>query len=105
MSNLEFKSLEELYNRVKPALYSKVQELKRNNITYVKEVDIWNYLSSTIWKRTDSLSLSAMVENILDLKEDEIKQYVLDILKRQDRKIINEENMEEGTLLWKTKKQ
>jgi len=105
VSNLEFKSLEELYNRVKPALYSKVQELKRNNITYVKEVDIWNYLSSTIWKRTDSLSLSAMVENILDLKEDEIKQYVLDILKRQDRKIINEENVEEGTLLWKTKKQ
>ena len=105
MSNLEFKSLEELYNRVKPALYSKVQELKRNNITYVKEVDIWNYLSSTIWKRSDSLSLSAMVENILDLKEDEIKQYVLDILKRQDRKIINEENVEEGTLLWKTKKQ
>jgi len=85
VSNLEFKSLEELYNRVKPALYSKVQELKRNNITYVKEVDIWNYLSSTIWKRSDSLSLSAMVENILDLKEDEIKQYVLDILK----KIIN----------------
>lgn len=102
MSNLEFKSLEELYNRVKPALYSKVQELKRNNITYVKEVDIWNYLSSNTWKNTDSLSLSGMVENILDLKEDEIKNYVLDILKKQNRTIIkdNEDEDEgEGALL------
>lgn len=101
MSNLEFKSLEELYNRVKPALYSKVQELKRNNIPYVKEVDIWNYLSSNVWKNTDSLSLSGMVENILELKNDEISNYVLNILKKQDRKIIKENdiNMEEGTLL------
>lgn len=99
MSNLEFKSLEELYNRVKPALYSKVQELRRNNINYVKEVDVWNYLSQTIWKKTDSLSLSVMVDNILDLKEEEIKTYVLDILKKQDRKIIEEHTEEEGTLL------
>lgn len=100
VSNLEFKSLEELYNRVKPALYSKVQELKRNKITYIKEVDIWNYLSSNIWKNTDSLSLSGMVEDILDLKEEEIKEFVLNILKEQDRKIIKEENTEgEGTLL------
>lgn len=100
MSNLEFKSLEELYSRVKPALYSKVMELKRNKITYIKEVDIWNYLSNNVWKNTDSLSLSGMVENILDLKEDEIKSYVLDILKKQDRKIIKEETEEgEGALL------
>ena len=99
VSNLEFKSLEELYNRVKPALYSKVQELRRNNINYVKEVDVWNYLSQTIWKKTDSLSLSVMVDNILDLKEEEIKTYVLDILKKQDRKIIEEHTEEEGTLL------
>lgn len=100
MSNLEFNSLEELYNRVKPALYSKVQELKRNKITYVKEVDIWNYLSSNVWKNTDSLSLSGMVEDILDLKEDEIKTYVLDILKKQNRTIIKDEIEEgEGTLL------
>ena len=42
--NTEFKNLDDLYNRIKPALYSKVMELKRNHISYVKESDIWNYL-------------------------------------------------------------
>ena len=32
----EFRNLEELYNRIKPALYSKVEELKRNHISYIK---------------------------------------------------------------------
>ena len=50
-NNSEFKSLEELYNRVKPALYSKREELKRNHISYIKEADIWNYLSEFVWKK------------------------------------------------------
>lgn len=49
----EFRNLEELYNRIKPALYSKVEELKRNHISYIKEEDIWNYLSSTVWKKKE----------------------------------------------------
>lgn len=99
MSNLEFNSLDELYSRIKPALYSKVQELKRNKIIYIKEVDIWNYLSAKKWKQSESLSLSGMVSDIIDLKEDEIKNYTLDIISKQNREIIKEE----GTLLWKTK--
>ncbi len=98
MSDIEFKTLEELYNRIKPALYSKVEELKRKGISYVKEEDIWNYLSINVWKHTDNLSLAFMVSTIIDLKEDDIKSYVLDLLKKQERNIV-----EEGTLLWKTK--
>ena len=95
MSNLEFNSLDELYSRIKPALYSKVQELKRNKIIYIKEVDIWNYLSAKKWKQSESLSLSGMVSDIIDLKEDEIKNYTLDIISKQNIEIIKEE----GTLL------
>ena len=93
MSDIEFKSLEELYNRIKPALYSKVLELKRKGIDYVKEEDIWNYLSINVWKKTDQLTISLMVSTIMDLKEDEITSYVL-----EDRTITNE-----GALLWKIK--
>lgn len=100
MSNLEFNNLDELYSRIKPALYSKVQELKRNKIIYIKEVDIWNYLSKEKWKKSESLSLSGMVSDIIDLKEDEIKNYTLDIISKQNREI----NKEEGTLLWKITK-
>ena len=80
MSDIEFKSLEELYNRIKPALYSKVLELKRKGIDYVKEEDIWNYLSINVWKKTDQLTISLMVSTIMDLKEDEITSYVLDLI-------------------------
>lgn len=96
MSNkLEFNSLDELYSRIKPALYSKVQELKRNKIIYIKEVDIWNYLSSKKWRQSESLSLSGMVSDIIDLTEEEIKNYTLDVISKQNREIIKEE----GTLL------
>ncbi len=83
----EFKSIEELYNRIKPALYSKVQEFKRNHISYIKEEDIWNYLSTTSWKRAESLSLAEMVHEIMSLKLSDMQTYVHDILVKEDREI------------------
>ncbi len=91
----EFRNLEELYNRIKPALCSKVEELKRNHISYIKEEDIWNYLSSTVWKKKSDLTLSEMVSDIMDLKLESIKGYVFDILRKRDIEI----SKEEGNLL------
>lgn len=96
MSNLEFRSLEELFGRIKPALYSKTVELKRRKLFYIKEVDIWNYLSNKKWRKSKSLSLSGMVSDIMDLSDEEIRNYTLDIVSKQEREIIKEE---EGTLL------
>lgn len=94
-NNSEFRNLEELYNRIKPALYSKRTELKRNHVSYIKEEDIWNYLSENVWLKKEDLTLSEMVTDIMDLKENDIKGYVFDILKKRDIEIIKEE----GTLL------
>ena len=91
----EFRNLEELYNRIKPALYSKRMELKRNHVSYIKEEDIWNYLSENVWLKKEDLTLSEMVTDIMDLKENDIMGYVFDILKKRDIEIIKEE----GTLL------
>lgn len=93
--NNEFKTLDELYNKVKPALYSKVMEFKRNHINYIKEEDIWNYLSITFWRKAESLTILDMVNDIMALKEEDMKTYVHDILRKQDRII----NREEGNLL------
>jgi len=98
--NTEFKNLDDLYNRIKPALYSKVMELKRNHISYVKESDIWNYLSKNVWSKKENLSLNDMVSDIMSLSIDDIKSYVFDILKKRDEEIIKEE----GNLLWKRRK-
>ena len=87
----EIKNLDDLYNRIKPAIYSKVMELKRNHISYVKESDIWNYLSKNVWSKKENLSLNDMVSDIMSLSIDDIKSYVFDILKKRDEEIIKEE--------------
>ena len=87
----DFKNLDELYSRIKPALYSKVLEFRRNGVSYIKEEDIWNYLSITSWQNSKSLSISDMVNSIMNLKEVDMKTYVHDILRKQDREIFREE--------------
>ena len=88
--NMEFKSLDDLYKRIKPALYSKVMELKRKGISYIKEEDIWNYLSINVWKNSELLSIYDMVNDILELDSSELKEYVLSLLKKLDRNIDKE---------------
>lgn len=98
MANLEFKNLDELYSRIKPALYSKVEELKRKSIYYIKEEDIWNYLSRSSWRKSNSLSLSNMVSDILNLNDDDIKEYIKNT-KKQDNNGLASEETEEDSLL------
>lgn len=93
MKDLNFRNLDELYNRIKPALYSKVEEIRRNNISYIKEEDIWNYLSINKWKNSESLTLSDMVTDIMDLKIDDVKMYVLDLVRRRNTDIIKENSL------------
>lgn len=62
----EFKSIEELFDRVKPALEIKVFEGRKFGIQ-VKEIDIWNYLVNNKWKFANNLMLSDIVNDILNL--------------------------------------
>ena len=62
----EFKSLEELYDRVKPALSTKVFESREFDFE-VSEIDIWKYLVETRWKKAHNLALSDVVNDILNL--------------------------------------
>ena len=63
--NEEFKSLEELYNRVKPALYSKLKEVRRLGFSMINEVDIWNYNVENNWKKRENLLLHEIISEIL----------------------------------------
>ena len=84
---MEFNSLEELYSRLKPALYSKRQELLREKIDIVKEEDIWNYLVKFIWKDKRGLSIFDLTNDILYISSGELKNYVLDKFKNQKREV------------------
>ena len=82
--DLEFSSLEELYNRLKPALRSKQRELNDYGYGYLKIEDIWNYLKDSIWARSKGLSLNEMVSDILNVDNEEVDAYFKEKLKEKN---------------------
>ena len=65
MNKMEFNSLEELKERLKPALDSKVGDLKTKGYLDITSSKIWDELSNNKWKDADNLSLNDMVNDIL----------------------------------------
>jgi len=88
--DIEFNSIKELYDRVTPALNTKVTELKRNDLDYIKKDDIWNYLKDKKWSIANNLLLYQMVDDILNLDNMEIDEYV----KEEIRKKVIKPNLE-----------
>ena len=85
--DIEFNSLQELYQRIRPALRTRMRELHRLGYDYVKEEDIWNYLKETKWKTASDLSLSEMVSDILNVDEFKFDKYMKNKLKVMTRSI------------------
>lgn len=82
-----FQTQKELYRRVRPALSSKVEEMRRLGYTFIKEEDVWNFLKELKWKQAEGLSLAQLVSDILNAENDLIQRYVLERLKHVERKI------------------
>ena len=64
-----------LYKRLLPAINSKINELSKYEIFYVKREDIWNYLKQEKWK-DDNISLAEMVDDILNTDNEKLVKYV-----------------------------
>lgn len=76
MVNENFGTLKDLYERVLPALRSKVKELKNDRISFVTEKDVWDCLRKNKWNGESDLTLYDIVNDILFLEEKEILNYV-----------------------------
>ena len=102
--DIEFNNVKELYDRLLPALNTKVTELKRNDLDYIKVEDIWNYLKNTKWVSANNLLLYQMVDDILKLDNYEIDEYVKGEIRK---KIIipNLENMKGSVINGEEKEQ
>jgi len=74
--DFQFSSQEELYQRVKPAINAKVVELHRLGFSYIVDVDIWNYLIETKWKKSRNLVLSDIVSDILHVDNKKLDEYL-----------------------------
>ena len=79
----DFSSLEELYNRLLPALKCKKRELNDYGYGYLKKEDIWNYLKESIWIRSKNLSLNEMVSDILNVDNEEVDAYFKEKIKNR----------------------
>lgn len=85
--NYEFNSLEELYNRLKPALEAKRIQMKRNGFNYIRIEDIWNYLKEIKWKKARDLSLYEMVDDVLNIDDIVIDSYIRGKMNLKNREI------------------
>ena len=93
--DVEFHSLEELYNRIKPALRTKTEELKRDGYIYIKEEDVWNYFKEVKWKTAIDLNLYQMVSDVLNTDNVLIDDYLKQKMSLRNRKIYFEEEEHE----------
>ena len=66
--DIEFKDIKELYKRVLPALRCKKRLLLKNGIN-VKENDIFEYLAKQKWSKSLNLTLSDIVSDIINVKD------------------------------------
>jgi|CZCB01.1.fsa_nt_gi hypothetical protein len=85
--DITFNSLEELYERIKPALMTKKEEMKRKGYEYIKEEDIWNYLKEVKWRNSKDLMLHEMVNDVLNVDNYVIDQYLKEKLNLRNRQV------------------
>ena len=91
---IEFDSLNDLYERVLPALYSKNKEIYRMGFKYVNEKDIWNYLVDNLWKDKKNLELHELISDIIHCDNYLINNYVMNKMNALKEK--NEMKQEEN---------
>ena len=80
-----FRSVEELYNRVLPDLYSKRKEINSLGFKLVTEKDIWNYLVENEWKTKRNLELHDLINDIFYVDNIKINDYVMRKVERLKR--------------------
>lgn len=75
MEEIVFKSQQELYDRIKPALRSKKKLLLKDGYKKIKESDIWDFMRNNVWAQSYGLELCDMVDDILHADNAEVALY------------------------------
>ena len=73
--DIDFSSVEELYEKLLPVLKTKINEMKLNGINYISYKDIWDY-NYNKWSKSHNLEFSDMVDDILNTKSTEYEKFL-----------------------------
>ena len=87
--DVKFNSLPDLYRRILPALKSKKKELRFKGLNYIHEEDIWNFLKNFKWSGSRNLDLGTMVNDIFNLNENQLNEYVKEEIMKHHREVDN----------------
>jgi len=93
MADIKFSSLNELYARLLPALNTRVKELIRDDLHYIKAEDVWNFLKETKWNNASNLLLHEMADDILCCNKNDIDAYFKDKMGKIKRDLIPDETI------------
>ena len=72
--NLEYQSLEELYKDLKGAFNVKLRLIKKD-YSHIKKEDIWDYLRINKWSKDKGLTISEMVNDIIEVDIKKVDMY------------------------------
>lgn len=75
MNNLEFNDINELYDRLLPALKFKVNSFKKLGYVFINEKKLFEILASISWSSFEGLELCDMVDQILHISPDEVLKH------------------------------
>lgn len=81
-----YKSQEELFNLLSGAFNVKLRLINKE-YNYIKKIDIWNYLKINKWCKDKNLTLSEMVNDIIEIDITKVDLFLKDHLKRENKNI------------------
>lgn len=72
---MEYKTQEELFKLLKGAFNVKIRLIK-DDYNYIKAIDIWNYLKINKWSKDKNLTISEMVNDIIEVDINKVDVFV-----------------------------
>ena len=83
---MQYNSEKELFESLRGAFNVKLRMI-REEYDYIKMIDIWNYLKINKWCKTKNLTLSEMVNDIIDVDITKVDIFLKEYLKKENRKL------------------
>lgn len=87
---MEYSSQEELFKKLRGAFNVKLRMINKE-YDYIKMVDIWNYLKINKWRYDNNLTISEMVNDIINVKIEKIDSFLKERMKEEERQLYKEE--------------
>ena len=84
--NMEYNSEKELFKSLRGAFKVKNRMIK-DEYNHIKMIDIWNYLKINKWSKTKNLSLSEMVNDIIDVDIIKVDLFLKEYINKENRNL------------------